>query len=676
MVPQELIDVILSDVDDDSLPACALASRRFLLPAQRLLFKEMSFPVQQNFRGRGNGASDPITLLVQRASNILSSSPHLIAFVRHLNVGSMYWEEGWEALKVLLCTLRPANIECFSMQGALAGMPRDVYLALTGIFGQSSLQKIALWGWDDIPPSTLTAAFASCQNVVVRCTTLQMATATGAASPTLKQGMNTYLSPVIDGATPLECLALHIRQGAGDLLLQHTTSRLLRGLRELEIFPDALTAAHLCSTTLTHLALHIAWGLESAEFPRFGALRVLTLESTTTGAWSIPMDLVAPSLPTSLPRLEVLNVNPLIKGSKMAQAPALDVALTALAFLREVNLSIYCTASAMWGEVELMHYRNFLKNILLDHPTPFYHSDNVNHILYILSILVNIPLSPLLQALAVSLWDALSLPTLAATGKYTARSYSDYEIYLAILLYELGGHQIPHLSTPPALRITPVQSVDVPGTRIWTDSGKRSPNPLSHPILEEIIGHTSETTHATGFHLSNSFNPGRTDAAARECVVDTECDWRRVREDRDGEARKEDGRNSERRQNVLDVLGDSVVDDQQVLFRTSFGAAWSGFVRGIPASSLREGWTQSTEELIRPWSMGKKEKLTSDLHKVWCTKTQFVIAREAAVRGLLRGWREKEWRKQMALQETTLLKNANVGEVMLTRKPRDPKLDR
>jgi hypothetical protein len=78
------------DVDDeDSLRACALASRRFLLPAQRLLFKTMSFSMEQKFGGYLNNTWE----LLQNASDTLSSSPHLIAFVRELNVGSMYSED-------------------------------------------------------------------------------------------------------------------------------------------------------------------------------------------------------------------------------------------------------------------------------------------------------------------------------------------------------------------------------------------------------------------------------------------------------------------------------------------------------------------------------------------------------------------------------------------------------
>ncbi|KAF8210952.1 hypothetical protein K438DRAFT_1959162 [Mycena galopus ATCC 62051] len=319
MVLQELIDAILSDVDeDDDLQACALVSRRFLLPAQQRLFKEMSFP---------------------RASNILSSFSHFLAFVRELKVGN----------RVLLAG-RPLHT-----------IPMDVCVVLVETFAQSSLQKVVLWSWDDyVPPSPLTTALASCQNVVVRCSTLEMAKAMDAASAVSEQGTNTYLSPAFDagdGATPLECLAMHIRYSAGAFLLQPAISRLIRGLQRLEIHEDALPAAHFCSTMLTHLTLHMEWGLESAEFSRVGALRVLTLKSSTTSAWAIPMELVAPSLPMSLPRLEVLNIETQSGQDRgMPQAPALDAVLTGLAFLWTVNLTIYSAASAMEGGVELMDY--------------------------------------------------------------------------------------------------------------------------------------------------------------------------------------------------------------------------------------------------------------------------------------------------------------------------------
>ncbi|KAJ7855750.1 hypothetical protein B0H14DRAFT_2754344 [Mycena olivaceomarginata] len=338
MVPQELLDDMFVDLDEDSLRACALASRRFLLPAQRLLFKEMSFPMQQNFRGESKGISNPITLLVQRASDILSSSPQLLAFVRELNVGSMYWKEGWEALEVLLRTLRPGKIECFSMEGAMEAIASGSAMAFRHLY----------W-W---------LHFASCRNVVVRCNTLQVTTTIDAASPASRRATTVPLPPAIhagDGDTLLECLAMRIRHGAGDFLVQPTISRLISGLCKLEIFADALGAVHFCSRTLTHLKLHIA-----SEFPCLGALRVLTLEGTTS-TWSIPMEFVAPSLPTSLPHLEVLNVNTLLGGTRMAQAPALNAALTALASLREVNLAIY---SAIGGGTELMHYRKSVEEEL------------------------------------------------------------------------------------------------------------------------------------------------------------------------------------------------------------------------------------------------------------------------------------------------------------------------
>ncbi|KAJ7786795.1 hypothetical protein B0H14DRAFT_2957141 [Mycena olivaceomarginata] len=301
MVPQELLDDMFVDLDEDSLH---------------------ELPMQHNFRGESKGISNPITLL--------------------LNVGSMYWKEGWEALEVLLRTLRPGKIECFSMEGAMEAMPQDVCVALTGIFAQPSLKKVMLLSCDGIPH-------------LYWWLHSHLTTTIDAASPASRRATTVPLPPAIhagDGDTLLECLAMRIRHGAGDFLRPLQTGD----------FADALGAVHFCSRTLTHLKLHIdVRGISrAAEFPCLGALRVLTLEGTTS-TWSIPMEFVAPSLPTSLPHLEVLNVNTLLGGTRMAQAPALNAALTALASLREVNLAIY---SAIGGGTELMHYRKSVEEEL------------------------------------------------------------------------------------------------------------------------------------------------------------------------------------------------------------------------------------------------------------------------------------------------------------------------
>ncbi|KAJ7602363.1 hypothetical protein DFH06DRAFT_1351357 [Mycena polygramma] len=361
MVPLELIEIILSDLDHDSLRACALASSRFRLPAQRLLFKEMSFPVEHKFDPEAAG-------VMQRASDILSSTPHLLAFVREFTVGRMYRKEGIEALHALLRTFRHAKLERFSIDEVDEYMPDDICAALVEIFVQSSPKKVVLWGFDDMPPSILVAAFASCQDVVVRCHSLHIATTVDSAP----QPANVSLSPDIHargGDTSLESLDIRNTLDAAEFLLQPAISRLLSGLRKLEIYALALSAINSCSATLTHLKLRRAddmqaYVLESGVFPRLCALEILTLEDTHTGTWSTMMEeSVAPSLSKSLPRLKVLNVgiqthyrSDAEEGTRMPRAPALDAALTGSTSLREVNLTIDCY-QAGWDETELLHYR-------------------------------------------------------------------------------------------------------------------------------------------------------------------------------------------------------------------------------------------------------------------------------------------------------------------------------
>ncbi|KAJ7111273.1 hypothetical protein C8R44DRAFT_883094 [Mycena epipterygia] len=139
-----IIDLILTDVDDEaSLRECALTSRLFLLPAQRLLFREISIPTEQRFERRYmNGVSD----MVERLSDILSSSPHLLAFVREVNIGSMYGETGWNLLEVLLRILGRAKLERFSTHAPFDTAPPNICVALTALFAQPSLQDDEIKG--------------------------------------------------------------------------------------------------------------------------------------------------------------------------------------------------------------------------------------------------------------------------------------------------------------------------------------------------------------------------------------------------------------------------------------------------------------------------------------------------------------------------------------------------
>ncbi|KAJ6478580.1 hypothetical protein C8R47DRAFT_1138935 [Mycena vitilis] len=254
MLPLEIIEIILSDLDHDSLRACALASSRFRLPAQRLLFKEMTFPWGHRLN---SGA-------LQRASDILSSTPHLLAFVRELTVGRIYRKEGPEALLALLRTFHHAKLERFSIDIIDGYMPDDICAALVEVFVQSSLKKVVLWSFDGMPTSILLGAFASCEDVVVRCYSLSLATTVDPAP----QPTSVSLSPDISaggGDTPLRSLDMRNMSDAAETLLQPAISRLLSGLRKLEIYALALSAINICAATLTHLKLRRADDTQACE---------------------------------------------------------------------------------------------------------------------------------------------------------------------------------------------------------------------------------------------------------------------------------------------------------------------------------------------------------------------------------------------------------------------------
>ncbi|KAJ7462148.1 hypothetical protein FB451DRAFT_1267942 [Mycena latifolia] len=356
--------VSLADEADASLRACALTSKIFRVPAQCLLFRRMTFPVEHNFRGGGCPAMER----VRRATDILSSSPHLIASVRQLHIGSMYWKEGWAAMEVFLRILKPARIERFSMEGAVNAMPANVRVALADLFAQPSMQNVKFWSWDSVSPAIVAAAFAFCRKVYIRSYLLETQTAVHADSSTSEQEPHgEFLLAIENGGDVMEHLVMLTPHNSGDFLLNPALSRFITHLREMEIYADGLEALHLCSDTLTHLKIHEIGDIESPEFPRLGALRVLTLANLKRVVDWAALQFCAASLPDSLPALEVLNLDVYVIGDDAPKqetfCPEVDAALAALASLREINCVVR-DPDRNWNESNMMRYQEGVEKVL------------------------------------------------------------------------------------------------------------------------------------------------------------------------------------------------------------------------------------------------------------------------------------------------------------------------
>ncbi|KAJ7116930.1 hypothetical protein C8R44DRAFT_854633 [Mycena epipterygia] len=101
-LPQELIDAIIEDVPDASLPACALTATAFVIPSQRRLFRWLSLahPTQYS-----------------RAAALLTSSRHLTPYVHALALDVKEIPPDCADLKSILAQL--TELERLSIAGDL-----------------------------------------------------------------------------------------------------------------------------------------------------------------------------------------------------------------------------------------------------------------------------------------------------------------------------------------------------------------------------------------------------------------------------------------------------------------------------------------------------------------------------------------------------------------------------
>ncbi|KAJ7919591.1 hypothetical protein B0H13DRAFT_2268435 [Mycena leptocephala] len=330
-LPQELIDDIVSYVEDrPSQEACSLVAKTFALPSQRILFRRMSF-VTLDF-----GLPDAATRRLQQAAEIFAESPHLVPFVRTLEILMLRTLEGCAALEAILRALRVGKVRHLTIRGSLDHIRSSLRERIAEFIFQASLQDVVFITLGVAHPSLIADAFASCSKVSLSCQYISDSDSLGVEmyQPQEKTG----------GHAHVEELIVMIGGGSGNFFSRPNISQCMGRLRHLEIHLDDFLVIHAaCRTTLTHLTLYNFSAAGFRKFPRLEALHSLTLWAEMS-KWPAELSAIAASLPTAVPLLEVLTMavvtNYYSPPLEHTSYPEIDAALAILLHLREMKLTL------------------------------------------------------------------------------------------------------------------------------------------------------------------------------------------------------------------------------------------------------------------------------------------------------------------------------------------------
>ncbi|KAJ6453779.1 hypothetical protein C8R45DRAFT_1223081 [Mycena sanguinolenta] len=342
-LPQELVDAIVNNLDDRaSWKSCSLTAKAFVPPSQRLLFDQITFPMEAELLGM--------------LSELFSESPHLVGFVRWATIETSRNLEHRLALESLLRTLLRGQIQRLSVRGNLDRVPRTLLQAITDLVSRSSVQTLDLVTFGDCPSSLLAIALASCRKVSFVCQGI-FADSSGV------EPLNDYTGGLVSCVEELEAT---IWGTSSDSLQRSDILRKLGRLRRLEVhLRDLMVVRSACSATLTHLTLYDLGASRSRQFPRLEALRFLTLWSEIS-RFAEDLSFIAENVSIAVPLLEVLTVFVSAKSQdpppfNEISRPEIDVGLATLLHLKEVNFTLL---NGYGGPIDPARYRECFERAL------------------------------------------------------------------------------------------------------------------------------------------------------------------------------------------------------------------------------------------------------------------------------------------------------------------------
>ncbi|KAJ7489007.1 hypothetical protein FB451DRAFT_1362029 [Mycena latifolia] len=345
--PQELIDAIIDEVPDSSLPACSLTAAAFVPSSQRRLFRWMSLSKLGAY---------------ERTAALLTMSPHLGKYVRYLALEVRDLPKDYPQLKAILAVLTDIERLTIGGQGGrdqFAQNPR-----LIELLSLPSLRCFGLHHLSAVPSSVVSCAFASFEEVALSYLDIADDEHQGPEKVSLARlSINERDPESEDGLPPFDLWHLIITADQYDAIiafvLHPKQSPYMKYIERLSIvFPPVLEAHQprfrqlltACANTLEHLELEL-------ETPLLGLPELPALSSLEL--W-LDIDLVkTPDFFTSIivqtaacaPHLEFLSLSLLDRPKRLphrqlqftrsaAEWPALDAALMDMRDLQEVHVSL------------------------------------------------------------------------------------------------------------------------------------------------------------------------------------------------------------------------------------------------------------------------------------------------------------------------------------------------
>ncbi|KAJ7842197.1 hypothetical protein B0H14DRAFT_3456957 [Mycena olivaceomarginata] len=295
-LPQELLELIFTALDQESLRACALVSSSLVAPSQRSIFRSLAIRIPDGD--------------IPKAQALLSSAPHVTGYVRELKV-RLEDEEALSSQNGVLASILPSfpHLECLSIKGWFGPirwnhMTLPLQSAVEELMTSSNLRSLDLEEILDIPSSFIVLALSSLRRLGLHSITVQSSEIHIPNRPvTLRTEQIILLTQYSNVQSIVDLILPNIpRPGYLDKIRW-----LVLGMHQ-DIHAESLRFIASTANTLRRLELRCGVFQTPLDLPRLPVLRVLELRFFLGSSAGLPPHLypAVAALPTTVPSIEVL----------------------------------------------------------------------------------------------------------------------------------------------------------------------------------------------------------------------------------------------------------------------------------------------------------------------------------------------------------------------------------